>query len=61
MQITEPKMIKKLQNKAYFSVKHNGEIVLFVTDKNVYKADGYTLEVSEKTSGGGTQPRLNKY
>lgn len=52
MQITEPAMIKKLQNKAYFSVKHNGKIVLFVTDKNVYKADGYTLEVSEKLRGG---------
>lgn len=61
MQITEPEMIKKLQNKAYFSVKRNGEIVLFVTNKHVYKADGYTLEVSEKLRGGGTQTRLNKY
>lgn len=52
MQITESDMIQKLQNKSYFSVKHNGKIVLFVTDENVYKADGYTLEVSEKLRGG---------
>lgn len=52
MRITEKEMIKELQNKSYFSVKHNGKIVLFVTNENVYKADGYTLKVSEKLRGG---------
>lgn len=44
MRISDPKKIKREQNQAILQIKHNGKIVVFITEKHVWKTDGYSVE-----------------
>ncbi len=39
---------KKLQDQAFFDVKHNGRTVVLVTEDRIYERDGYSLNIHKK-------------
>ena len=47
MKINEEQMAKKLQEGAFFTDKHHNQPVVMITNKKVYKANGYSLKLSQ--------------